>query len=355
MSIYDSIKSLYHEKKVEICKENINPYRILMETDDEIIAYYSSIPLYSFDNHLIIPRWKQKANSRFFNGINAVITVTEEEINLKNDIGFAKIGIKGNAIAEPTFNGVVIECDGPIEKITLQTDKARDYIENGSCFSLLQTEFLPFLNIGGIYGSDEKKEFPVSLTSRKIGDKTFEIIIDGGIKAFKLLFEISLYTEKIVFDTTVESKNPHKNNVFGNVAFLGFTKEYGEQWLYMRFDCLHFFDLNSYLTEKAKLYLPKIGGDKGALKAYRLNKAWCSYGTNWENKVESFDVKYEVQREEQYEVIEVTEIIKEILNFQQPRDPGLLIKNESKHGYSIVATADSYYQPQILEIRLRKS
>jgi len=353
MNIYEEIKRIGGGKELKIRENNANPYRVLVQTKEGMTAYYSSVPLYSPDKRLIIPKWRRGDGLRIFQGINAIVTATEEKVVLKNINGFAEIEFENEVSIQPTFNGILAECGEGVAKILLKTDGKRGIRENGSCFSLMQTDMIPFVTVGGIYGSDGQKKFPLTIESREIDETSFEITVFGRKTAHKLLFEINLYAEKMIFDTTVEEKNPDKNNAFGSVAFLGRTEEYGEQRLYTRFDCLQLLELNSFLVEEANLYLPKFGGENMILNANKLENPWCSFGSTWGNKIGFSDLRYRVRNKEKYEIVDVSDVIRHILRFQESRDPGIVIRGKACAGYSIVSTGDNYYRPQILEIKLK--
>ena len=100
---------------------------------------------------------------------------------------------------------------------------------------MMKSEYQPFFVLSGLFGRVKGRSYPLKMEAKREKDG-FEITIAGGTDTEKLLFEMNLHVPKLIFDTTVESKNPAKNNVFGSVAFLGRTEEYGEQWLYSRID-----------------------------------------------------------------------------------------------------------------------
>ena len=116
-----------------------------------------------------------------------------------------------------------------------------------------------------------------------------------------LAWEANFYESKLIQDTTVESKSPKANNVFGDVAFLGSTRDFGTQYLYLRFD---YDKLSDIKTTDIDLFLLDLQG-KGlstslqakckSLLSWIFNKA-ISDNHLTKNPVE-FETKYFVQKE----------------------------------------------------------
>ena len=113
---------------------------------------------------------------------------------------------------------------------------------------------------------------------------------------------------KLILDTTVESKNPDKNNAFGAVAFLGNSQEYGEQWLYSRFNVMQFTDLNYYIVESANLYARRFSNTKVDVKAYKMSMPWCSFGSTWNTKTNYAELLSQARILNNYKVIDLTSI-----------------------------------------------
>ena len=87
MDILREIRRIRGEENLKIEKRNTNPYRVLVKEEDGITAYYCSVPVYSKEGKLLLPKWR-KENGRYrFQGINAEIAATEEKVTLCNDYG----------------------------------------------------------------------------------------------------------------------------------------------------------------------------------------------------------------------------------------------------------------------------
>lgn len=365
-SILTLIKKYYKEVKVNFLEEikrikgierinvrkNYNPYRILTKDEQGIVAYYCNIPLYASDNKLLIPEWNKETTMNF-EGVNAKITATEEKIYIGNSYGSAEVEFESDVTVEPTPNGIAVMCEGNRLKLLVKADSKKEVRQNGNFFALMLSEFCQFLTVSGMFGTDFVKFYPLNIENISSDGLNFELIISSFSEVKQLWFEIDLQVTKLFFDTTVESKNPEKNNVYGAVAFLGNTQSYGEQQLYLRFDTLQFLDLNSFSVESADLYLPRFYAEDCVLEAYKMEQPWCSFGSTWSNKVAYTDISLPVRENKDYIIVDVKEVMQDVLRYNEPRNPGLVIKKKNGSGYSVVATGDNYYRPQILEIKLR--
>ena len=132
------------------------------------------------------------------------------------------------------------------------------------------------------------------------------------------------------------------------------TEEYGEQWLYSRFDTTLFADLNFYRVKEATLYLPKWGGEC-RLDGYKMDAPWCSFASTWNTKAAFSRLLYTARRSRRYERMDVSEILRDILRLHEPRNSGFVIKSGQEKGVSAVSTGDNYDKPQILEIKLKNN
>lgn len=76
-------------------------------------------------------------------------------------------------------------------------------------------------------------------------------------EAEKIEFEVNIFEEKIFFDTTVGSKNVYLNNVYGGLAVIGRSIQFGEQILYTKLLLNEFLDLSPNCIKSIKLYYSK--------------------------------------------------------------------------------------------------
>lgn len=356
MQILDIIKKIRNEQELNIIRNNNNPYRILLKENDGIAAYYFSVPIYSERNRQLIEfRWQKVDNKFVFNGINATAEIQGNILTLKNIYGQAMISFDKEVEIEPTFNGGSVSAISSKIVFNILLDKDLPVRGNGKFFAFMRDEYIPFLVINGIYGKVYDKYYPLKVAALKIGVRNYEILIETyNENGVQILFEIDLHSEKFILDTTVESKNPNMNNAFGGVAFLGRTEEYGEQWLYTRFDPMQLTDLKVYQVKRANLYIPKYNASNSLLESYKVSTPWCSFGVTWETKKTLSELIYRARRHEKYEIVGVTDEIKDILRKNESKNTGIVIKGRDARGNTLVSTGDNYLLPQILEIKLKK-
>lgn len=339
-------------REEDILLNDNNPYRILRKTNRDLSAYYCSLPVF-VHGRLLKPFWVKRENGRIYEGINARICVADGRVIMENENGKAEVRFDGEVELQPTYNGIVAESSENNVKVFIRADADRCVRENGSFWALMKSEYQPFFVLSGLFGRVKGRSYPLKMEAKREKDG-FEITIAGGTDTEKLLFEMNLHVPKLIFDTTVESKNPAKNNVFGSVAFLGRTEEYGEQWLYSRIDGMRMSDLSGYRVESAKLYLPRFENSVGGkLEAYKLGSVWCSFGTSWDTKAEFTEKMNEAESRGRYEEIDISDIVRDMLRVKEARNPGFVIKSRKSSGCMAVATGDSYYRPQILKIQLK--
>ena len=207
------------------------------------------------------------------------------------------------------------------------------------------------------------------------------------------MFEINMYEPKLIQDTTVESANPYENNAFGGIAFIGNTKEYGEQWVYSRADIDKISVFIGRTVNRAVLHIPRLCGEL-SMEALRLTKRFCSFGANWDNKITDSDSLIKAELNKDYYTVDVTDIISSDKPRTIIKSEGLILKPSSElfsksnseqfskfssksnleqssklsseqssesylktrseiSGFTAVATGDSYFMPQVLEINFK--
>ena len=188
-------------------------------------------------------------------------------------------------------------------------------------------------------------------------DKT---VVEGRITGSEdtefLCFEANLYEPKLFQDTTVEQKAPNQNNVYASVGFVGTTEQLGEQWLYSRPDIFQITEENCGLIEKVWLHIPKFFGNAKFgnakyLKVFVPQKRFCSFGTTWNNQVDQVEKTSEILEKERYLSIDVTELFVDARYRFLIANEGLVLKGTSPNHFVVLATADCYSHPQILEIQ----
>ena len=169
-----------------------------------------------------------------------------------------------------------------------------------------------------------------------------------------ILLEANLYENKLFQDTTVESMNPSMNNAFGSVGFMGNSSTYGEQWLYSRLDYSLMPEIMDKRIQKAVLHMPKFNQSKVEFSAYKVATRFCSFGSNWDNKIAGDVPISDSSCNSGYQSLDFTSLLVDQQTKTITKSEGLILKPKIKGaGFSVIATGDSYLAPQIMEINFR--
>lgn len=371
-NVIEIIKMLRKESVLNIDQNNNNRYRVVVkEKDGTKTAYYFAVPIYNNEtNEMVSLSFKHTPKGYIAVGSSSLISIAQM-VRIETKDGFCQMPLIDTLMEDaieqlkykdvtlyPTTNGVAykskpkgtgtysfeLECSIPFLNV-----KA-----NAKSFSLLRERHQPFVTVSCIGSVDEKGNVvaPAKLTYSKINDRKYKISISSSENSLGALFEINMYESKLIQDTTVESNNPNDNNAFGSVAFLGNTFELGEQWLYSRFDLSN---ITGWLDKKilqANWYIPKYNSVNIDVSAYRVISHFCSFGSNWDNKV-GFSYKIgDIVNDKEYAILNITKMFKEFQNQIGVRPHGFVLKpkNKNNNGCNIVSTADSYYMPQVFSI-----
>lgn len=373
-------------------KINTNRFRLVCrDAERELSVYYFSCPIYrNIDNKLISFNFEHIGDIFVFNGINANVRVGQH-CTLTNMVGKIELQeleiIKAQIITTkdmygdlrealffknceeqilifPTCNGIAVQITTTnlykMRKFRLLTDKKYYIWGNGRYAALMIEDRQPFAVVNAMCrGMDNGDSFvPIYcyLEEEKDG---YSLIIDlGSPTDFQgskqtYIFTLDLYTSKSIFDTTVESVNPDMNNSYGSLALIGNSKFFGEQWLYTRIDAAQLLDLRYFSVISAKLYAKKYSGGDANVNINKMNIPWCSFGNTWNTKTETEELVGQAKSEQGYLVADLTKIIRKILYQNGEPDAGVVLKPVNINQNAVMtATADNYFTPQILEIKL---
>lgn len=107
---------------------------------------------------------------------------------------------------------------------------------------------------------------------------------------------------------------------------------------------------------KAVWHLPKLGGADVRLTAHEASARFCSFGSNWTNKIAVAALETESCACNGYVDLDVTHILTDSKTGFIKRSEGWVVRTKVKgSGFAAVATGDSYYTPQILELNFQIS
>ena len=373
-SILDEISILRKGTPWVIDYKNINRYRIVTnEPNGTKTAYYFASPIYNNKTRKAVDmKFNSKDDVAYATGSNANIIISNS-IQMENSEGYCVISLPhrishisekeilcGNERIYPTTNGVAIRSnciDG--KPFVLVIDISKPFLEvraNDKYFALMSERFCPFVSISCIGTSDISGNTisPAKISYQKISDRRYTLTVSPCSSLGKsVLIEANLYEAKLFQDTTVESQTPKMNNAFGSIGFIGNTKEFGEQWLYSRPDYTKLHELNDKKILRAILHIPKLNSGSVELTASKVSARFCSFGSTWDNKITEGSLITDAQITDHYIDLNLMSALTD-KHGRLYRSEGFILKTKKKNiGFSVIATGDNYFAPQILEINYR--
>ena len=371
-SVIDEIICLRENKGGTMYDNYSNRYSVVMnEKDGSKTSYYFSSPIYNMSTHEIVElKFNNNNGDFYFSGSNAFINISDD-IYIENEQWRCKLSIDTrnksvsdkaimieNGVLYPTVNGIICKFnmnERECISFELETDHPPMFAQNnGKYFALMEYKFTPSLTVSciGCVDSDGNIIAPAEIMYEIINDRKFRItIIPCFPKAQYLLFEINAYEKKLFYDTTVESMNPDVNNVFGGIAFIGTNKYCGEQWLYSKPDISKLSGLFNANINRLVMHIPKLDKSCISLSAYKVSERFCSFGSNWSNKVpEDKFISYS-RNSNCYYSIDITDYFVSQDSRKLACNEGLIIRADNTYGnFTVLSTSDSSFAPQIFEI-----
>lgn len=374
-SVLGEISKLRRGSPIIIDYHNSNRYRLVVqESNGTKTAYYFSTPIYSRRTRKMIDvKFQSNGDAIFSTGSNTNITVSRNVL-IENAEGSCYIELSqncnlissqkvrcGSMVLIPTTNGVAFKCALKTnEKATFTIEVGQPFLNvraNDRCFALMKERFRPFVVFSCIGTVDTSGDViaPAKIEYQKLTDRRYRIaIFSTSPLAQSVLFEANLYENKLFQDTTVESMNPSSNNAFGSVGFIGNSSAYGEQWLYTRLDYSRIPEIMDKRIQKAVLHMPKLNQSKVEFSAYKVSARFCSFGSNWNNKIPGETPVSDSSSQNGYQSLDFTSLLIDGRTKTITKSEGLILKPKVKgSGFSVIATGDSYLAPQIMEINFR--
>ena len=346
------------EEEIDVEDRFRNPYRILTEKNGEKNAYIFSLPIKSYeDNEIVHCGFRENTNEYSIRGVNAEITRHGKKITLENYMDRAEIILGKDCDVRPSTNGVLISGKGVID-VRLKTEYPYPIRENGISFSLMAEKHLPFLSVLPFFGSGKNGELihgKISATALK--DRSYDIRIFTDEECENITAEIQLYLPKLIFDTTVESRFPKRNNVYGSCALLSEENKNrdgikevsrldpGTERIIFRINCTDNAFKGLGNIKKADLYIPKFSKETSEIRGYKITESWCTFNTDWSSLPEVTEEYCTFKDIGNYITADITELITGSNKF------GLMLTNTENAASVAISTADSYEYPSIIKIK----
>lgn len=378
ISVIKEIEKLRVNKEYSIDRSNTNRYSVVVNESDGSKTYYCfSSPIYNYKTGKLIDlKFKNDGDEVFYVCSGGEIRIGEQ-INFKGRDGTFNILLPGKIVKKgskvlyydtkygiveisPTLNGILIKASYlPGRNIEFGLTTSSKHIGarvNNRCFSLMKKRFKPIVNISTVGISDDSGNIisPLELKYQKQNSNEFVFSVSSKNKSGKyVVFEIDMHESKLFQDTTVESENAKMNNAFGPVAFIGRTKTYGEQWLYSKIDLSLLPEVIATKIKKAIIHIPHCNKTNAEISAFRVASRFCSFGSNWINKIPSSMIICDSDHNREFYSFDVMHLLADAEGLLTVNH-GLILKPKFKNGgFSVISTADSCYAPIILEMNSR--
>lgn len=372
LTVLNEIDRLRNGRPYNLDINNTNRYRIVVnEQNGTKTAYCFSSPIFDSGGRIIDLSLLQHGDEIVFTGSDSEVIFEDGSLKLKNSNGVCSLKLNGpilevtdrcayssNTEISPTLNGLVFKarCDnGRSYSTVLTVDKIPYGLRaNNKALSIMTSHFKPFVTISciGAFNSDDVPFAPCELQFHQLNDTEYFINVVSTVeKADYIMFEVNCHEPKLFLDTTVESRHTRDNNAFGGIAYIGTTDVFGEQWLYSRPELSVIYELFGESIHSVVMNIPNLNHCTGALSVYGISSRFCSFGSNWENKISMAEELGGATSLKDYHRIDITELLTDQPVGRLKLTEGLIIKPKSKDGkVAVIPTGDSCYAPQILEV-----
>ena len=375
-STIDMISKIRSSTSLDIMPDSKNRHCILIHEKDTTAAYFSSAPIYNaFTGKYTVPKFEKCSDDLYsIEGTNCSVYIRGDSILFKTISDTVRVKLSksynwhlcdGELIGEciklsATTNGVALfkmyEKDENFEVHVIPANLGHEIRSNSKYFAIMKQKFTPSFSISSICVYDNERNPHALLMSEALdanADRYRLTFSSADIKSGEMLFEMNMYEPKLIQDTTVESKRPDENNAYGGSAFIGYSKDFGEQKLYLKFDYPRFGELNQKKLMSAKLWMPIIGAYAN-INAYAMENRFCSFGSTWNNRKQHSNFKLKTEVTSNFCWIDLSQIMigkNEKLIYTN----GIILEasnNTTSTGDCLVtATGDSYLFSPILEIK----
>ena len=372
-SIFKEIDKLRTGDPIHWVEMLSNRYTIYCQEENRAkTAYCFSVPIRNIKtNDVVNLRFFHNKHGSTFVGSEVKISITDK-VKLINQYGQCDIIINGTVLKKteeavffandkqrieirPTLNGIILtlECNplSDLPKISLRFTNSFELIRsNDKFFSVMREKFIPFITASciGTVNAYGKVVAPCKIYNQRLNDFEYVLTFCPESKSqHRIAVEINMQETKLFQDTTVESKNPTLNNAFGGVSFLGTSKLFGEQLLYSRLEISNIAQLQGKRIIKSILHIPQLGYNTPPIAVNRISKRFCSFGSNWENKIAITDTIAVSSASNGYYHLDITKLLGDF----RKKSENFVIRETTTNKPAIIPTGDSFYAPQILEVK----
>lgn len=368
----ETIQKMTQGEKIRYIQK-VNRYGVSIQLDQGNREFYFSTPIYSGQSEIPVEgRFMPKGTQYILQGSNARIFITASGIKFLTVLGSMRICWKekqqftlcdnGRLLRSekmsiyPTLNGALVR-QTIKGSVTLffesELCQGGEIKSNSKFFSYMKEKYEPFFTLGAMYAESAGGRNFYGLTmmaKRENAEKVNIEMKSGHSDAARFVWEVNAYEPKLFQDTTVESRRPSENNVFGSVAYLGRSPEYGVQYLYSRLDLTKLSPESRKNVESVYLHIPYYMISGQPLRVFTPFKRFCSFGSKWNNKVAYEGARIEGHCQGGFVSFHLSPYFLNAAGTLQ-ETTGIMIRQSTEEKFSVLATADNYFTPQILEIR----
>lgn len=355
----EEIRYLREKSNFEIDTQNRNRYRIVVKENDGRTSYCFSTPIYNMRTRkLVNPKVMKIKDEYRVEGTNCTVVACKNQCVFESGKDVVKLIFDKDIMSsdlsfEATINGARFIVKGNNIKLYIDASNMFHTVHSSKGnFSVMKEKFKPFLIISTLYSVSEDGDYtPINVTWNKTGERIYSVELQAEFNADRIIFEANVYETKLFQDTTVEERYPKDNNVYGAIGFIGNTECFDRQWLYIRPHFLNIAELYSEYVDKVKLHIPVFYKNTNTIQASTPAKRFCSFGSNWGNKVDITDEVCSLELGERYLSVDVTSHFTSA-DHKLIANNGIVIKgSDILNEQVIVSTGDNYTAPMILEIK----
>lgn len=364
-----TVAELRHSSELDIDTEQSNRYCIRLNTAYGKEAYYFSSPIYNaYSLKLIRKIFTEDATGYSYEGSSCSVSVTETHISLrKGDRNFSLLFHRRQLWKEsdgelrsedlsvyPTNNGICLK--GRTENLRFgyfSHFKYRKVRRSHNCLCWMEDKFRPVVVVSALCAEGHRRTVPLTIGAEKSaadkGQLYFEttdpLCPEGWV-------EVDFYEPKLIQDTPVSGKLPKENNAFGPVSFIGKSPFFGTQWLYTRLDTAKMPELKGKYIREMKLYVPCLSECAAAPELYGLKARFCSFGSNWSNRIGQTEATGRTTIEGSYICIDLTGSYTDRARLTESVGTVLIPAHSPEGaGCCVIATGDCFTLPPILCVK----
>lgn len=340
-----------------------NRYLIkFQERDGSISEIYFSVPIRNQQtNDIIQAKFTNTDHYYKYSGSNMQLSINNNKIKFNNDKANPIVTLTDNYINKrnekliylrstisPTLNGLLFDISERQYTLNIYSVLPFDLRINDRFVAMLGNDGKPFITISclGAYSANNIFMGVSNIKYDRNDQHNLSVTVyHNNPNTTHFLFEINMFEEKIFEDTTVESKNPTLNNIYGSLAVVGNSGQYGDQWLYSKINMTKL-NTNNKKMRSLTLFYPQHDKSDNICSAHKLEKSFCSFGSIWNNKIDLSSVSAQMTAQNGFYYVDVSDMF--INKNALPHALAYVIRSKT-HGAPL-STGDSYAYPPFMII-----